>query len=269
MKIEILYKGKNGFLEAKVIKVKNLDLDYIRTLDFYKENFYCFKLIQNNEVKQTIYRGKRLSFATFKKIIGNDPKYKSLRLKIGILEERAFSLLQDQIIDEDAFLEEFEKENWVLFMGPDNFDVSILQYDKTAITIEEYDKNIDLGLDKYIRAIFLNSIIGCNYASENEMLLEIFTNFFQMFFKSVWAIVDNEENREYALEIIDDNIDNIYKLYKMITFNFEEFGLNTWESKKEFLEYFEYVYDMDRSMKKVFNIYVDFLNNDRTYHNKR
>ena len=262
MEIEILYKEKNGFLNSEIISVSNFEVETIRKLSFYKEDYYSFKLIKNGIVYKTIYAGKKISFADLLKIIGNDAKYKPLLTWLGILKQRAY-LKQNKVLDEESFFEDYMQNHYALFTLPAQFDVTILQIDKTAITIEEFDKDCKLPFKQYLQAIILNSKASSLYLEENSLLLTLFSNYFQMISKMVWEIVDNENDKDNVIEIMLENEDNIKSLFRICTFNFEELGKKDFKEIEEFLSYFPYYYDMDRMAEQLFIFYKQFLNEQR------
>ena len=174
MKIEVLYKAKNNFIESKMIDVPNFDIDTIRKLPFYKSDYYAFKLIDVKEVIKTVYNGRRINFKDTLRLVQNDAKYKALIYHLGLLRQKAF--LEQDIFGEEDFINTFDIKNYTLFTIPDNFDPYILEYDKNSITIEEYDPNIKTSFDSYLKLVSLNAKLGESYTQDNALILNLKCN---------------------------------------------------------------------------------------------
>ncbi len=257
--VEVAYKNKNDFLEYEKYTVNDFELETLRRLPFYKTNYTSFKLVQDGSIIKTIYNGKRVCFRDVKNIVGNDARFTSVVRNMGILRYNTYTEKQEEILDEEEYLLDFDLNHYCLFTPPNNFDAIILDYDKLSMTIEEFDKDIKFNYEGYFKAISLNSLIAKNYTDNNALALSLFKNYFRMLAKSVWEIIDNQDEEVNAILIMNNNVNNIRNLFRIMEFNFKELEKESWNDIKDFLDYFRYVEDLRGIDALLLDIYQEFL----------
>ena len=251
--------------ESTYYKVNDFTLENIKKLPSYNEQWLGMTFLDGKmrtfegkildiypaKLIKKIYYGKKISFKEVVQIIGNDLKYKDLLWQMENLCRTSFINLNLNISDAEEYNKKYElykkdfyKKHYCLFTLPNNFFAYPLEEDN-SITIEEFDNNINLDYDVALKNIQMNYLAGKKYIEENQFLLEIFNNYFQMLIKSY-----------------NSHPNNIALIFNICPFHFERIqNLSTLDEINFFLDICNYTYGFTNSNKNLFKIYRNFINN--------
>lgn len=232
------------FFDKRIVfyDVDNFDLETIRNLPSYHDKWYCMRFLNASKekamsydaffnypsgmIEKTVYYGKKISYAEVRRIVGNDKKYSDL---LELMEIYSGMDAKEGYESADDVQQQLYENNYCLFTMPISFNVRALLEDN-ALTIEEFDPEIKVNYDGFLKAIEANSVAGDIYIKEHELLLKLFKGFFEML-SSVCQFRS------------DDDYRTIFESY---IFNFKFFAeLKNLNDINIFLDICDYIYNFN------------------------